>query len=60
MRPWQNLINSLRAFMEKSLNELDEPVRVAFAGWLCKFKPQEDAGKVMILSLGKVDDVQSQ
>jgi hypothetical protein len=28
--------------------------------WLSRFKPQEDAGKVMILSLGKVDDVQIQ
>jgi hypothetical protein len=46
--------------MEKSLNEVDEPVRVAFAGWLSKFKPQEDAGEVMILSLGKVSDVHSQ
>jgi hypothetical protein len=28
--------------------------------WLSKFKPQEDQHSVMILSLGKVDDMQSQ
>jgi hypothetical protein len=55
-----DLINSLHAFMEKSLNEVDEPVRVAFAGWLSRFKPQEDQHTVMILSLGKATDVQSQ
>ena len=55
-----DLINSLHAFMEKSLNEVDEPIRTAFMHWLSKFKPQEDQRTVMILSLGKATDVQSQ
>ena len=41
-------------------NTLPKPLRTAFVRWLRKFKPQEDRGKAMILSLGKVDDVQSQ